>query len=137
MGKEETEVVYGVTSLSKGAASAKDLHDLVRAYWGIENGLRQRREVTMREDRTRQTLGHAGQVVASLNNLVSGLLRHAGFTNLARARRLYASLFNPATYHTLAHLINMRMPWTRSAPLLAPSLSIAIMVAERNPKSTQ
>ena len=43
--------------------------------------------MTFHEDATRLTQGHAGHVMASLNNLVLGLLRLAGFTNLAAARR--------------------------------------------------
>lgn len=87
-GKEERETVYGLTSLSATEASAERLLGLVRGYWGIENGLHQRRDVTFREDRTRLTRGQAGRVMASLNNLVIGLLRRAGHTNLAAARRL-------------------------------------------------
>ncbi len=86
-GSEERAVVYGVTSLTATQASAAQVLALVRAYWGIENGLHQRRDVTFREDRTRLTCGHAGRVMATLNNLVIGLLRHAGATNIAAARR--------------------------------------------------
>ncbi len=60
---------------------------LARTYWGIENGLHQCRDVTFNEDRTRLTKGNAGRVMASLNNLVIGLLRQAGVTNIAEARR--------------------------------------------------
>ena len=45
-------------------------------------------DVTFREDAKRLTQGRAGHVMAALNNLVIGLLRRAGFTNLAAARRL-------------------------------------------------
>lgn len=86
-GKEETETVYGLTSLSAAEASAERLLALVRAYWGVESGLHQRRDVTFREDGTRLTCGRAGWVMASLNNLVIGLLRRAGASNLATARR--------------------------------------------------
>jgi predicted transposase YbfD/YdcC len=97
-GEIEREVVYGLTSLSREEASARELFGYVRAYWGIENGLHLRRDVTFREDRTRQTRGNQGRVMASLNNLAIGLLRHAGFTNLAHARRLCNSLFNHPNY---------------------------------------
>lgn len=86
-GKQEIEVVYGLTSLSKEEASAERLLYLTRTYWGIENGLHGRRDVTFREDRTRLTRGNAGRVMASLNNLVISLLRLSGYTNLAQARR--------------------------------------------------
>ena len=86
-GKEERDTFYGLTSLSVTEASPKRLLHLSRAYWGIENGLHLRRDVTFSEDRTRLTRGHAGRVMASLNNLVIGLLRHAGANNIAAARR--------------------------------------------------
>ncbi|MDQ3702239.1 MAG: ISAs1 family transposase [Chloroflexota bacterium] len=88
-GKREHEVSYGLTSLSPAAASAAQLLALTRAHWGIENGLHHCRDVTFREDATRLTQGQAGRVMAALNNLVIGLLRCAGHTNLAAARRLY------------------------------------------------
>lgn len=87
-GKTQHEVVYGLTSLSPAAASAAHLLALHRAHWGIENGLHYRRDVTFHEDATRLTQGHAGRVMATLNNLVIGVLRLAGHTNLAAARRL-------------------------------------------------
>ncbi len=86
-GKEEQQIVYGLTSLNAAEASPQRLLYLSRTYWGIENGLHHRRDVTFHEDRTRLTRGHAGRVMASLNNLVIGLLRQAGATNIAAARR--------------------------------------------------
>jgi predicted transposase YbfD/YdcC len=86
-GKEESEIVYGVTSLSAAEASPSHLLHLSRTYWGIENGLHGRRDVTFREDRNRLTRGHGGRVMATLNNLVIGLLRQSGATNIAAARR--------------------------------------------------
>ena len=88
-GTRQHEVIYGLTSLAPSEASAARLLALMRAYWGIENGLHHRRDVTFREDATRLTQGQAGRVMAALNNLVIGLLRYAGHTNLAAARRLY------------------------------------------------
>lgn len=104
-GKSETEVIYGLTSLSSKAASARKLHDLIRDYWGIENGLHQRRDVTFHEDRIRQTIGYAGHFMASINNLAIGLFRHAGCTNIASARRVVDSLFNQATYLAIERIL--------------------------------
>lgn len=83
------EIVHGLTSLGPTQADPRRLLGLVRDYWGIENGLHYRRDVTFREDATRLTVGQAGRVMAILNNLVIGLLRWCGFTNLAQARRSY------------------------------------------------
>lgn len=87
-GKMTCEVVYGLTSLSRQEASASRLLELVRRYWGIENGLHNRRDVTFQEDRCRLTLGSAGRVVASINNLIISLLNRAGHRNIAQGRRL-------------------------------------------------
>jgi len=92
-GKEQQEIAYGLTSLSAAEASPQRLLYLSRTYWGIENGLHHRRDVTFNEDRTRLTRGHAGRVMATLNNLVIGLLRQAGATNIAAARRWYDANF--------------------------------------------
>jgi predicted transposase YbfD/YdcC len=86
-GKQTVELVYGLTSLSRKKASSKRLLYLTRRYWGIENGLHGCRDVTFQEDRCRTTRGNAGRVLSSLNNLVIGLLRQAGATNIAQARR--------------------------------------------------
>jgi len=104
-GKSETAVVYGVTSLTRKESPAKNLAGHVRAYWGVENGLHGRRDVTFNEDRTRQTLGRAGHVMASLNNLVIGLLRHAGFANIASARRACNAALNQTKAQSIARLL--------------------------------
>lgn len=85
--KHERETVYGLTSLKPDDASPTRLLEMIREYWGVENGLHYRRDVTFHEDATRLTKGRAGHVMAALNNLVIGLLRLAGFDNLAAARR--------------------------------------------------
>jgi predicted transposase YbfD/YdcC len=83
------QVVYGLTSLSPKQASPKKLLALVRQYWEIENGLHYRRDVTLKEDATRLTLGNAGHIMAILNNAVIGLCLQNGYLNLAQARRRF------------------------------------------------
>jgi predicted transposase YbfD/YdcC len=83
------QVVYGLTSLSAQRASPQKLLAFIRQYWGIENGLHARRDVTLREDRTRLTLGNSGHNMAILNNLVIGLCLRKGYSNLAQACRLF------------------------------------------------
>lgn len=91
-GDSQTQVVYGLTSLSREVITPKNLLKKIRAYWGIENGLHYRRDVTLREDRTRMTKGHAGRVMACLNNLVIGLVfSKTQFTYLPPARRFFAA----------------------------------------------
>jgi predicted transposase YbfD/YdcC len=89
-GEIQDQVVYGITSLSRDAIMPTDLLKKIRAYWGIENGLHYRRDATLREDRTRMTKGHAGRVMACLNNLVIGLVStKTDFLFLPQARRFF------------------------------------------------
>jgi predicted transposase YbfD/YdcC len=83
------QVVYGLTSLSPERASPKKLLALVRQYWEIETGLHYRRDVTLKEDATRLTLGYAGHNMAILNNAIIGLCLQNGYQNLAQARRRF------------------------------------------------
>jgi predicted transposase YbfD/YdcC len=85
-----TEVHYGITSIPATIADAGRLLQLVRAHWGIENGLHQRRDVTMEEDAMRVRSGNAPHLLASLNNLALGLSLQAGWNNLAAAQRAFA-----------------------------------------------
>lgn len=90
-GGKTRELVYGLTSLPPSRANPAKLLSLIRAYWGIENGLHYRRDVTLHEDATRLTLGQAGHNMAILNNLVLGLCFSHGFQNLAHARRRFCA----------------------------------------------
>jgi predicted transposase YbfD/YdcC len=82
------EVVYGITGLSPQKASPQQLLQRIRRYWGIENGLHHRRDVTLHEDATRLTVGHSGHIMAIFNNIVIALcFRHN--PNIAQARRFF------------------------------------------------
>jgi len=86
----QEQVIYGITSLSKEEITPGNLLKKIRAYWGIENGLHYRRDVTLREDRTRMTKGNAGRIMACLNNLVIGLVfTKTQFAYLPHARRFF------------------------------------------------
>lgn len=93
-GQVVQEVVYGFTSLSPQRASAAQLLDYTRAYWGIENGLHYRRDKTLHEDATRMSNHNQAQVLAVLNNFVIGLVKALGFNNLASARRHFDAGLN-------------------------------------------
>lgn len=73
-GQHTHEVVYGVTSLSRAQASPQRLLQIVRRHWGIENEAHYPRDVTFKEDRCRLRTGRVAQVMATLNNLVLGLI---------------------------------------------------------------
>jgi predicted transposase YbfD/YdcC len=66
------------------------LLDKIRSYWGIENGLHYRRDVSLREDYTRMTKAKAGHVMACLNNLILGiLLPKKKYRSIPTARRYF------------------------------------------------
>jgi predicted transposase YbfD/YdcC len=87
--KSSCEIEYGITSLPIIAASPAQVLQFRRKHWGVETGLHYRRDVTFREDSTRMTIGAAGRILATVNNLVIGLIKRAGHDNAAKARRYY------------------------------------------------
>jgi predicted transposase YbfD/YdcC len=95
-GKVLHEVVYGLTSLTKDEAPPEQLLSLVRAQWGIENGLHYRRDETLREDWCRVRMGQAAEMLTLINNLVIGLLLTRGVKNVPEARRRFAAFLDEA-----------------------------------------
>lgn len=85
------EVEFGITSLTRQEASPERILSIRRSHWGIETGLHYRRDVTLKEDAARMTVGNMGKVMASINNLILALIRQAGFHNAAQARRWFAA----------------------------------------------
>jgi predicted transposase YbfD/YdcC len=88
--KTSCQVEFGITSLTRQEATPLALLNIRRAHWGIETGLHYRRDVTLKEDSTRMTVGNAANIMASLNNLVLALIRQAKFHNAAQARRWFS-----------------------------------------------
>jgi predicted transposase YbfD/YdcC len=87
--KTSREVEYAITSLTPEEASPKRLLQIRRRHWLIGTGLHYRRDVTLREDATRLTVGAAGRNFATLHHPVLGLIKQAGFQNAAQARRWF------------------------------------------------
>jgi len=87
--KASCEIEYGITSLSREQASPSKVLQVRRQHWLIETGLHYRRDVTFHEDATRMTIGAAGRILATVHNLVLGLIKLAGYKNAAQARRYY------------------------------------------------
>jgi hypothetical protein len=81
------ETVYGVTSLDAGRGTAARLLAAVRGQWTIENRSHWVRDVTFDEDRCQVRTPNIPQVLATLRNLVVGLLRQLGERTVADARR--------------------------------------------------
>lgn len=89
-GEIQQQIEYGFTSLMRDEIEPRHLLAMIRSYWGIENGLHYRRDVTLREDYTRMTKGRAGQVMACLNNLILGiLLSKKKYRSIPTARRYF------------------------------------------------
>jgi len=78
-----------LTSCAAGTVDAAQLAAWIRAYWGIENGLHYRRDVTLGEDAMRTELTRLAQAIAIINNFLIGLVQMLGYTNLASARRYF------------------------------------------------
>ena len=90
----------GVTSLSPQRADANRLLTLVRQHWTIENRSHWVREVHACEQiRSQVRCGSSPQIMAALRNLVIGLMRTAGETNVAAAGRRFAG--QPWAAHAL------------------------------------
>lgn len=85
-GKATREVRYAITSL-KETTDAEQLLSHVRGHWGIENRLYYVRDVTFGEDASQVRTGSAPQVLAAFRNIVLGILRQEGWTNIAAGLR--------------------------------------------------
>jgi predicted transposase YbfD/YdcC len=90
-GEVREEAVVGVTSLRPERADAARVLALVRGHWHIENQSHWVRDVTFDEDRSQVRCGSIPQIMAALRNTVIGLLRWAGYTNIATACRRLAA----------------------------------------------
>lgn len=87
--KTSCELEYGITSLSSTQSTPAEVLDYRRQHWLVETGLHYRRDVTFREDATRMTIAAAGFILATIHNLIIGLIKRAGHSNAAKARRYY------------------------------------------------
>lgn len=90
------EVVYGITSLSAEQATPAQLLKMLRSYWKIENSLHYRRDVNLQEDRTRFKSHSAAHIMATINNILLGILAKSDYRYLPTARRFFAAYPNQA-----------------------------------------
>lgn len=91
-GRKKTKVRHavaalGITSLSAREASGEHLATYVRSHWGIENKIHWVRDVTFREDASKVRTDSRPRIMATLRNLVIGLIRQAGHTRIAATIR--------------------------------------------------
>jgi len=85
----QTVTVYAITSLPFAQASPARLADLLRGHWAIE-AVHHIRDTTFAEDASQVRTGAGPHVMATLRNLVIGMLSGAGPVNLAAALRHHA-----------------------------------------------
>jgi len=90
-GKKRSETAYLITRLSPQKASPKQLLDLNRGHWSIENKSHYVRDVTFDEDRSQIRTKTGPRMMATLRNLAISLLRLAAYTNIAAAIRHMAA----------------------------------------------
>jgi len=79
--------VFIITSLDAREAAPVHLAGYVRGHWTIENKVHYVRDVTFREDASRVRTGPRPRIMATLRNLVIGLIRQAGYTKIAATIR--------------------------------------------------
>ena len=89
--KKWCETAYLITSLSPHKVSPKQLLDLNRGHWSIENKSHYVRDVTFDEDRSQIRTKTGPRMMATLRNLAISLLRLAKYTNIAAAIRHMAA----------------------------------------------
>ena len=90
-GTVRAEGVVGGTSLAAEHANAVQLVARVRDHWHIEHQSHWVRDVPCDADRSQGRGGNIPQVMAAFRNTVIGLLRWAGYTNMAAACRRCAA----------------------------------------------
>ncbi len=87
-GETTSEAVYGITSLRRDQANARDLMKMVRGHWGIENKVFHVRDVTLGEDQCRVRSGNAPHNLSTIRNIVLNVLaRFDGVSKAAMLRR--------------------------------------------------
>jgi predicted transposase YbfD/YdcC len=72
-GTTTVEIAYGIASHSPEKASPRDLLNVIRNHWSIENGLHWKRDVVLREDRSTVKAGNGARNMAAFRNLVLSL----------------------------------------------------------------
>jgi predicted transposase YbfD/YdcC len=85
------KVTYGITSLPRAQANAKQLEALWRGHWTIENRVHYVRDVTLGEDACQTHVGNAPRVLAAWRDAILNILRACGWDNISDAVRHYAA----------------------------------------------
>ena len=89
-GRKQIEVVYAVSSVPMEHAQPRVVAAWIQGPWAIENALHWVRDVTFGKDRHQLRVGSGTQVMATLRNTGSSLLRLAGWNSITAAIRHHA-----------------------------------------------
>jgi predicted transposase YbfD/YdcC len=81
------ETVYLVTSLTAREAGPEHIAAYIRAHWCIENQVHWVRDATLREDDSKVRTQGRPRNLATLRNLLTGLCRQLGYSDIAATIR--------------------------------------------------
>lgn len=96
-GKLSYQVIFGISSLSLEQCPPESLMTYIRSHWHIENRLHYVRDVTFHEDACRIRHRKRQHLLATLNNLVIGLIRRCEqFEFIPEARRYFDANYQQA-----------------------------------------
>lgn len=96
-GKLNYQVVFGISSLAAEQCPPEQLMTYIRSHWHIENRLHYVRDVTFHEDACRIRHPKRQRLLATLNNLVIGLIRRSQrFDFIPEARRYFNANYEQA-----------------------------------------
>ena len=84
--KTEEEV-----ELPRKKGGSTQLLEIRHAHWGIETGLHYRRDVTLKEDTARMTVGNTGIIIAMAGTLLDVLITRKPLTRIISAKSSAAS----------------------------------------------
>jgi len=90
-GEVSNEVHYGITSVDRTHAFPKQLEQLWRAHWTIENRVHYVRDVSMGEDSSSLRSDNAPQAMAAFRNAILSLLRFEGWNIIPDAFRFFSA----------------------------------------------
>ena len=90
-GQVKQKTQYGITSLTPTQAAARDLLELRRGHWAIENKSHWVRDVVLGEDASQVRSGVIPQVMAALRNTAIAVLRFADYQSISQAMRYCAA----------------------------------------------
>ena len=92
--KHTVELAYGVTSLRAEQALAKQLLELNRGHWEIENRIHYVLDVTYDEDRCRIRTDNGPRMMAYIRNIAISIVRMMGFRYFPDANRAFTFCSN-------------------------------------------